>query len=115
MSQHSRLADMRERLHAGRLDLDDALLTGVDMTRMREQIRRKVRCYRFQHAYQRTGRPISLSTSLGQPGRVEEHLRLAYMRNIRCSLPGGLKSKWREDESRASAPTGRSAGPMEDD
>lgn len=86
MSQHSRLADMRERLHLGRLDLDDALLAGVDMSRMREQIRRKVRCYRFQHEYQRIGRPIS---TLGQPGRVEEHLRLAYMRDIRETLSAG--------------------------
>ncbi|OIW22989.1 hypothetical protein CONLIGDRAFT_687065 [Coniochaeta ligniaria NRRL 30616] len=91
MGQHSRLADMRERLHAGRLDLDDALLTGVDMTRMQEQIRRKVRCFRFQHEYQRTGRPLSLSSSVGQPGRIEEHLRLAYMREIRDTISGALK------------------------
>ncbi|KAH8901965.1 hypothetical protein BR93DRAFT_973054 [Coniochaeta sp. PMI_546] len=95
MGQHSRLAHMRERLHAGRLDFDDALLTGVGMTRMQEQVRRKVRCYRFQHGYQRTGRPFSLSSSLGQPGRVEEHLRLAYMRDIRDTLSGALKKEKR--------------------
>jgi hypothetical protein len=108
LSQHSRLVDMRLRLHSGRLDLDDALLTGVDMTRMQEQIRRKVRCHRFRHEYQRTGRPISLSRSLGHPGRVEEHLRLAYMRNIRDTLPRGRKSKWRETESTFARSTFRS-------
>ena len=75
---------MRQRLHAGRMDIDDALLAGVDMTRMREQIRRKVRCVRFQHDHQRIGSPVCLSPpGLGQSGRVDEHLRLAYMRVIR--------------------------------
>lgn len=77
---------MRESLRAGRLDLDDALLAGVDMSRLQEQIRRKVRCYRFQRGYQRIGRPILGDGSVGQPGRVEENLRLSYMRDIRATL-----------------------------
>ena len=94
MSLDSHLADMIENIRAGCLDFDDALLAGVDITRMRKQIRQKVRCDRFQHEYQRTGRPISLSSFLGQPGRVEEHLRLAYMRNIRDALSEGPKTMW---------------------
>ncbi|KAB5582318.1 hypothetical protein GE09DRAFT_263513 [Coniochaeta sp. 2T2.1] len=84
LSHHERVVNMRQRLHAGRLDIDDALLAGVDMTRMREQIRRKVRCFRFQHDYQRIGSPVSVSPpAFGQSGRVNEHLRLTYMRVIR--------------------------------
>jgi len=85
---------MRRLLHSGRLDIDDALLAGVDMTRMQEQIRRRVRCCRFSNGHQRKGAPVSpYARPLGQPGRVEEHLRLAYMRSIREAISGASKKE----------------------
>jgi hypothetical protein len=74
MAQQGRIADMREQLRTGRLDFDSALLGGIDMARMEEQVRRKVRCYRFDNQYQRGAR------------HLEEHLRLAYMRDLRKAL-----------------------------
>lgn len=90
------MADMREQMRTGRLRFDDAYHEGMDLIKMKEQIRRKVRCHRFQYGYQRKDnhhtRGIYVpgsAPSLGQPRRVEEHLRLGAMRDIRENLSKG--------------------------
>jgi hypothetical protein len=89
MAQRGRIADMREQLHTGRLDFDSALLRGVDMARMEDQVRRKVRCYRFDRGYQRNPRHSGGWASSHGTRVKEEQLRLAYMRELRKSLRSG--------------------------
>lgn len=78
MGRHSSVGDIRRQ--------KAWTLQGLAMIRTMDQIRRKVRCYRFEHNHQRKGNPLGWASSIGQPLRVEEHLRLAYMRGLRDSL-----------------------------